>query len=93
MITLTLEINCLANSEGVTVYVLDSGIYTGHDDFEGRASSAANFITNEDDTDYAGHGIVDLALVAHRFMISIFSLIQFSKVHTLPVPLPVSNTE
>ncbi|KAH8554845.1 peptidase S8/S53 domain-containing protein [Umbelopsis sp. PMI_123] len=44
------------NGEGVTVYVLDSGIYTGHDDFEGRASSAANFITNEDDTDYAGHG-------------------------------------
>jgi subtilisin family serine protease len=48
-----------SKSEGVTVYVLDSGIHISHDDFEGRASSAANFVSNEDDEDYAGHGIVD----------------------------------
>lgn len=43
----------------MTVYVLDSGIHASHEDFEGRASSAANFVSNEDDDDYAGHGIVD----------------------------------
>ncbi|KAG2189245.1 hypothetical protein INT44_004387, partial [Umbelopsis vinacea] len=45
-----------SNGEGVTVYVLDSGIHANHEDFEGRASSAANFVSNEDDDDYAGHG-------------------------------------
>ncbi|CAL3972905.1 unnamed protein product, partial [Diplocarpon coronariae] len=29
---------------GVTVYVVDTGIYTDHSEFEGRASWGANFV-------------------------------------------------
>lgn len=43
-------------STGVTVYVLDSGINISNEDFQGRASYGANFVTSEDEMDYAGHG-------------------------------------
>lgn len=43
-------------STGIHVYILDSGIYTEHPDFAGRARMEANYIDYEDDGDYAGHG-------------------------------------
>ncbi|KAG0193506.1 hypothetical protein DFQ28_004839 [Apophysomyces sp. BC1034] len=41
---------------GVDVYVLDTGVYVGHNDFEGRAEIIANFVRYEDNEDHAGHG-------------------------------------
>ncbi|KAI7877500.1 subtilisin-like protein [Lichtheimia hyalospora FSU 10163] len=41
---------------GVDVFVLDSGVRIEHPDFEGRAFSSSNFVHEEEDTDYAGHG-------------------------------------
>lgn len=42
---------------GVDVYVLDTGVYAEHLDFDGRATHSANMINNEDDMDMGGHGI------------------------------------
>ncbi|CZR55531.1 probable alkaline protease (oryzin) [Phialocephala subalpina] len=41
---------------GITVYVVDTGIYTGHSQFGGRASFGANFISGSANTDENGHG-------------------------------------
>lgn len=41
---------------GVNVYVLDTGVYTDHQDFEGRAKHSANFVEYEKDGDMGGHG-------------------------------------
>ncbi|KAK7431204.1 hypothetical protein QQZ08_002244 [Neonectria magnoliae] len=41
--------------EGITAYVVDTGIRTTHTEFEGRATFGANFINNVDD-DENGHG-------------------------------------
>jgi cerevisin len=41
---------------GVTVYVIDTGVFVGHNEFEGRATFGANFITNEKAVDGNGHG-------------------------------------
>ncbi|TLD10763.1 hypothetical protein PgNI_06200 [Pyricularia grisea] len=41
--------------EGITVYIVDTGIRTTHTEFENRASFAANFI-DKVDTDQNGHG-------------------------------------
>ncbi|KAF9104523.1 hypothetical protein BGX27_010052, partial [Mortierella sp. AM989] len=41
---------------GVTAYVIDTGVYTEHSDFGGRAKFGANFIPNSPDTDENGHG-------------------------------------
>ncbi|KAF2993352.1 subtilisin-like serine protease [Curvularia kusanoi] len=38
------------------VYVIDTGIYTAHPEFEGRASFLANFAGDGDNTDGSGHG-------------------------------------
>jgi len=45
-----------AGGNGVDVYVLDTGIFTTHVDFGGRAYSVYNAITNESPTDLNGHG-------------------------------------
>jgi subtilisin family serine protease len=45
-----------ATGEGVTVYVVDTGIYTEHPEFEGRASWGSNFVENEQSVDCNGHG-------------------------------------
>ncbi|RYP64566.1 hypothetical protein DL770_009175 [Monosporascus sp. CRB-9-2] len=42
--------------EGTYTYVIDSGIYTAHPDFEGRASFGATFVDGEDESDRNGHG-------------------------------------
>ncbi|KAK4124268.1 subtilisin-like protein [Parathielavia appendiculata] len=41
--------------EGITAYVVDTGIRVDHEEFEGRATFGANFIDNVD-TDNQGHG-------------------------------------
>jgi subtilisin family serine protease len=41
--------------EGTCSYVIDTGIYTGHSDFGGRATFAANFVDSSN-TDGNGHG-------------------------------------
>ncbi|OBT63094.1 hypothetical protein VE03_07470 [Pseudogymnoascus sp. 23342-1-I1] len=42
--------------EGSTVYVVDTGIYIDHEEFEGRATWGANYIEGSPDTDENGHG-------------------------------------
>ncbi|MFJ9112845.1 S8 family serine peptidase [Streptomyces sp. NPDC102283] len=43
--------------EGVTAYIVDTGLYRQHTDFEGRASSGRDFIDNDaDSADCHGHG-------------------------------------
>ncbi|KAK9759963.1 hypothetical protein K7432_016476 [Basidiobolus ranarum] len=42
--------------EGVDVYVIDTGIYAAHEDFEGRASLPVSFIEGEAVEDLNGHG-------------------------------------
>lgn len=41
--------------EGSFIYVIDTGIYTEHNEFNGRATFGQNFI-DDDDTDGQGHG-------------------------------------
>ncbi|KAF9577773.1 hypothetical protein BGW38_006793, partial [Lunasporangiospora selenospora] len=45
-----------AAGQGVTAYVIDTGVYIGHNDFGGRATWGANFITGSPNTDQNGHG-------------------------------------
>ncbi|GAB1318031.1 Subtilisin-like protease 9 [Madurella fahalii] len=42
--------------KGVRVYVLDTGIRTSHEEFEGRAKWGANFVEGTSDRDETGHG-------------------------------------
>lgn len=44
-----------AAGNGVTVYVIDSGMYTDHSDFGGRAVLGANFVPGSSDSDEHGH--------------------------------------
>ncbi|KAG0351827.1 putative subtilase-family protease [Gamsiella multidivaricata] len=45
-----------AAGEGITAYVVDTGVYAEHEEFEGRATLGANFIDGSEDTDENGHG-------------------------------------
>ncbi|KAG0075273.1 subtilisin-like serine protease, partial [Podila epicladia] len=45
-----------AAGEGVTAYVVDTGVYVEHTEFEGRASWGANFVDGSSDADEHGHG-------------------------------------
>ncbi|GGZ10854.1 S8 family peptidase [Streptomyces nitrosporeus] len=46
-----------AAGEGVTAYVIDTGVRVTHDDFEGRAASGFDAVDNDDDADDGnGHG-------------------------------------
>ncbi|KAK3830643.1 MAG: cuticle-degrading serine protease [Linnemannia gamsii] len=42
--------------EGVTAFVVDTGVFANHTDFGGRATFGANFIQGSEDTDENGHG-------------------------------------
>ncbi|MCP4484090.1 MAG: S8 family peptidase [Flavobacteriaceae bacterium] len=42
--------------KGVKIYIIDTGIYSMHNGFNGRAQSKFNFIENEKNTDLNGHG-------------------------------------
>ncbi|KAH6663220.1 putative cuticle-degrading protease [Halenospora varia] len=41
---------------GVTIYVVDTGVYLEHSEFGGRATWGANFISGSPNTDEYGHG-------------------------------------
>ncbi|KAG0364626.1 subtilisin-like serine protease, partial [Gamsiella multidivaricata] len=45
-----------AAGQGVTAYVVDTGVYAAHSDFGGRATFGANFISGSANTDENGHG-------------------------------------
>ncbi|KAF9978777.1 hypothetical protein BGZ73_000424 [Actinomortierella ambigua] len=45
-----------AAGAGVTAYVIDTGINIGHQDFGGRATAGANYISGSPNTDQNGHG-------------------------------------
>ncbi|RKF62730.1 Subtilisin-like protease 2 [Golovinomyces cichoracearum] len=40
----------------VTVYIVDTGVYAEHSEFNGRASMGANFVSGSANTDENGHG-------------------------------------
>ncbi|OAQ29871.1 subtilisin-like serine protease-like protein PR1A [Linnemannia elongata AG-77] len=42
--------------QGVTAYIIDTGILTTHTDFGGRAVMGANFVSGSPNTDENGHG-------------------------------------
>ncbi|KAF2276748.1 subtilisin-like protease [Westerdykella ornata] len=42
--------------EGTCSYVIDTGIFVGHPEFEGRAEWLANFANDDQDSDGNGHG-------------------------------------
>jgi subtilisin family serine protease len=42
--------------QGVTAYIIDTGILTTHTDFGGRAIMGANFVSGSSNTDENGHG-------------------------------------
>ena len=46
----------IAAGKGVTSYVLDTGIDTEHEDFEGRAEWGAVIPANDEASDLNGHG-------------------------------------
>jgi oryzin len=48
---------------GVTIYVVDTGVYLEHNEFEGRASWGANFISNSPNTDEYGMLCICLSIV------------------------------
>ncbi|KAF9303341.1 hypothetical protein BGZ74_003950 [Mortierella antarctica] len=45
-----------ATGKGITAYVVDTGVYTEHQEFNGRASWGANFAPNSEKADENGHG-------------------------------------
>ncbi|KAF8924100.1 hypothetical protein BGZ58_002157, partial [Dissophora ornata] len=45
-----------AAGNGITAYVVDTGVYVEHSDFGGRARVGVNFVTGSPDTDQNGHG-------------------------------------
>jgi len=51
---------------GSTVYVVDTGVYIAHNEFEGRATYGANYVTGEADVDLNGHGTHCAGTVAGR---------------------------
>ena len=49
--------------DGVSIFLLDTGINTAHVEFGGRASIGANFVDTEDDQDLNGHGEIKLYII------------------------------
>ena len=45
-----------SQGQDVTVYIVDTGVFVEHPDFEGRATLGPNFSTDKSNIDYIGHG-------------------------------------
>jgi subtilisin family serine protease len=45
-----------SSGDGITAYIIDTGIFLGHEEFEGRAHFGINTVQGEDATDGNGHG-------------------------------------
>jgi hypothetical protein len=45
-----------SGGQGITAYVVDTGIRVTHSEYQGRATFGANFVPNAPDTDDNGHG-------------------------------------
>jgi cerevisin len=54
--------------EGVDAYVIDTGIYSSHLDFEDRVFSSANFQPDDGDGDIHGHGPIALESLRGRYL-------------------------
>ena len=52
-----------ATGQGVTVFVLDSGIRASHKEFEGRATCVTSFVRGECCQDIRGHGTHVAAII------------------------------
>ena len=52
--------------DGVNVYVLDTGIYTDHVEFESRASWGTNTVQGTKDSDNSGHGTFCAGIIAAK---------------------------
>jgi len=52
----TYEYHSNFNGAGEMIYVLDTGVYIGHNDYVGRAQWGANFVAGTADDDRNGHG-------------------------------------
>ena len=42
--------------QGTCIYIIDSGVYTGHNEFAGRATFVQNYVYGETGDDLSGHG-------------------------------------
>ena len=51
-----LSFSAATKGTGVTIYIIDTGVYAAHSDFNGRARMAADFINEAPKGDNHGHG-------------------------------------
>jgi hypothetical protein len=70
------------DGSNVDVYIIDTGIYSSHTDFDGRASFGADF-TGEGDTDGNGHG----THVAGKFDLLLLRICHFIRYLTVVLNL------
>jgi len=77
---------------GVFAYVVDTGINTGHSEFEGRISQSHSVITSENIEDYNGHGSHVAGIIAgSRFGVAPDTRIIPVKVFPKSGSGPISN--
>jgi cerevisin len=74
-------IYCDKGGEGVDAYVIDTGIYTDHLDFEDRAFSSVNFQPDYGDGDTHGHGAFCAGVLAGK----IFDIAKCARVFSVKV--------
>ncbi|KAI9256001.1 memo-like protein-domain-containing protein [Sporodiniella umbellata] len=70
-----------SGGHGVNVYILDTGVNVGHQDFDKRALHSKNFVTSEEDNDLGGHGThVAAKVIGKEYGVSKSATIQSVKV-------------
>lgn len=58
----------VSSADDVTAYILDTGIYLDHDEFEGRATFGANFTRSEKVDDENGHGTHCAGVIGGKYV-------------------------